>query len=158
MHWRGNESTLIWDVRKSYVYQFHVYTDGSYIFKNPYLSNTQTRLERVLGGQKNHCKCYFVGTNANASFDQKKRWNVLFNNTTHQARSLLIHAHHFLNCSSPSFYQRNVELDDQSSVHIERIEDFPYRVSWSCVLYDEHGKPRSHTDGTCFISKDMDFK
>ncbi|KAA8523162.1 hypothetical protein F0562_009585 [Nyssa sinensis] len=38
-----------WDSGKTYLYKCHVYADGSYIFKGPYLNTTRTHLQRELG-------------------------------------------------------------------------------------------------------------
>ncbi|KAF8393436.1 hypothetical protein HHK36_021680 [Tetracentron sinense] len=43
------QKVLNWDSGKTYVYHCYVYPDGSYRFKGPYLDNTRTHLQRVLG-------------------------------------------------------------------------------------------------------------
>ncbi|XP_028092005.1 probable RNA-dependent RNA polymerase 5 isoform X2 [Camellia sinensis] len=42
---------LDWDSGKTHLYYCHVYQDGSYTFKGPYLNCTRTHLQRVLGDE-----------------------------------------------------------------------------------------------------------
>ncbi|KAK2650448.1 hypothetical protein Ddye_017937 [Dipteronia dyeriana] len=40
---------LVWDSGKTHIYHCHVFPDGSYTFKGPYLTHTKTHLQRELG-------------------------------------------------------------------------------------------------------------
>ncbi|GMP59698.1 hypothetical protein CsSME_00022876 [Camellia sinensis var. sinensis] len=42
---------LDWDCGKTHLYYCHVFQDGSYTFKGPYLNSTRTHLQRELGDQ-----------------------------------------------------------------------------------------------------------
>jgi RNA-dependent RNA polymerase len=53
-------------------------------------------------------------------------------------------------------WSKTIKLQvDIDSVQIERIEDIPFLDENGSVIFDEDGKPLLHTDGTCYISKNL---
>ncbi|RZC81776.1 hypothetical protein C5167_044360 [Papaver somniferum] len=110
-------------------------------------------------------KCYFVCMDCVDSDDPLTiAPSILFCKSVSEARSLFMHVH---NVSSTTKYMarfslilsKTIKLDiDFASVRVEEIEDIACRDQDGCIVYNEDGEPRIHTDGTGFISQDLALK
>ncbi|KAI8021428.1 putative RNA-dependent RNA polymerase 5 [Camellia lanceoleosa] len=109
---------LDWDSGKTHLYYCHVYQDGSYTFKGPYLNCTRTHLQRELGDENvlivkfaeeatslfkdggkeekkksptsSSVKCYFVRMESLAPCDKTESY-ILSKKTVYEARCLFMH-------------------------------------------------------------------
>ncbi|TMW87680.1 hypothetical protein EJD97_019619 [Solanum chilense] len=105
-------------------------------------------------------KCYFVRFESIGTCDDGESY-VFSTKTVSQARCKFMHVHMVSNMAKYAarlslILSKTIKLQvDLDSVTIERIEDILCRDENGCIIQDEDGEPRIHTDGTGFISEDL---
>ncbi|XP_049354698.1 probable RNA-dependent RNA polymerase 3 [Solanum verrucosum] len=131
-------------------YRFFVYKDDKEKKKSPAMMKTKTA----------SLKCYFVRFESIETCNDGGSY-VFSTKKISQARCQFMHVHMVSNMAKYAarlslILSKTIKLQvNLASVTIERIEDILCRDENGCIIKDEDGEPRIHTDGTGFISEDL---
>nr|XP_016511902.1 PREDICTED: probable RNA-dependent RNA polymerase 3 isoform X2 [Nicotiana tabacum] len=131
-------------------YRFFVYKDDKERKKTPAIMKTKTA----------SLKCYFVRFESIETYNHGGSY-VFAAKRTSEARCHFMHVHMVSNMAKYAarlslILSKTIKLQvNLASVTIERVEDILCRDESGCIICDEDGEPRIHTDGTGFISEDL---
>ncbi|KAG5600031.1 hypothetical protein H5410_031401 [Solanum commersonii] len=138
------EEGILVDLRR------YLYKDDKEKKKSPAMMKTKTA----------SLKCYFVRFESIETCNDGGSY-VFSTKRISQARCQFMHVHMVSNMAKYAarlslILSKTIKLQvNLASVTIERIEDILCRDENGCIIKDEDGEPRIHTDGTGFISEDL---
>ncbi|KAK1289404.1 putative RNA-dependent RNA polymerase 4 [Acorus calamus] len=168
-----------WGTRKPHVYHCYVDLQGQCTFKGPFLQNSRTHLQRVLGDENVLVVKFAEDDGADKNKMEHSGSSALYHNIAkngilvglrryrffvHEARKIFMHIHNVPTISKymarlSLILAKTIKLEvDMAHVNLSCIEDIPCMDEYGNIVYDEKGEPKIHTDGTGFISQDVAIK